>query len=55
MQERVLTLKHGRHTDNCINFNDLPETFSIRDEQIGVWWVTMAARDLYRTRTIPGS
>ncbi len=55
MQERVLTLKHRRHTGYCINLNRLPETFSIRDEQIGVWWVTMAARDLHRTRTIPGS
>lgn len=45
------------NVDHCTNlyWYRLPETFSIRDEQIGVWWVTVAARYLYRARTIPGT
>lgn len=53
-----INIKLGiRHTDYCQNLNSdhLPETFSIRDEQVGVWWVTMAARHLYRSRTVSGS
>lgn len=56
MQERLLRVKHIRHTDcQNLNCNHLPEPLSIRDEQVGVWWVTMAARHLHGTRTIPGS
>lgn len=33
----------------------LPEPFGVWDEQVGVWWVAMAARHLNRTGTIPGS
>lgn len=57
MQGNVSTIKHDGHKDHQTNtyWCHLPETFSIRDEQIGVWWVTMAARYFYRARTVPGT
>ena len=60
MQYRVRRFKHQGHNNWSKNLNcfPLPETFSIRDKQIGVWWVTVTAdggRNLHRARIIPGA
>lgn len=46
MQERVNAHKLCPHY--------LPETFNVRDEQVGVRWVTMATRHLNRSGAISG-
>lgn len=47
---------HSAHSDcQSLKWDHLPEPLSIGDEQIGVWWVTMAARHLHRTGTISGT
>lgn len=32
----------------------LPETFNVRDEKVGIWWIAVATGHLNRTGAIPG-